>query len=169
MIGKKFEADISRPDLERILKDKIRDLSGLSIAIREGQNIKAVVDKYGFLDLEFDIFEGSFPNCSNPFEVLRSEGIIQESQTTTEKEAIEEREMLQLFLEDDVKGMLDQRPILKVFARAAEDFDEWKAMKYRKNLLGKLKMVELKSLEFTIVDACITNFPGVWISKYFYM
>jgi hypothetical protein len=75
-------------------------------------------------------------------------------------------------LEDDIKSIKAGKIYLKIFAKAKSGF----VSHYDLFLKGETKRngkpinnpKNPKDVEFEIVDACITNLPGVWFNKHFY-
>lgn len=169
LIGKRISIDIQDSHLKETLIDKIQELSDKKIYELVNDNIKGLIDKYGFLDLNFSLADFSYEQNENPIDILKKQGIFQRHSDLDDEEREKERDVLSIILEPEIEKLKENKCYLKIFASASDDPRDWKKIRYRKNLFGKYKKRNLRNVHFTIADACITNMKGIWMNKHFYL
>ncbi|MDX2304380.1 MAG: hypothetical protein NW226_16360 [Microscillaceae bacterium] len=168
-IGTEIPLDISSPDVPAALCDVIKEHFNLSIRTLTKSNLGGTISKYGLIDLEYIVEEDiPFPSLSG-LEILKENLLVDQENDYSKQE----KEASLQFLMDLKEDVLENNIYLKIFARV-ETENNW--LRTHPNLIRdylKNKGLRIDSqdkiLVFTVEDACLTNFSGIWLMKHFYL
>lgn len=145
----------------------------LNMTLKSNNYRKRAIKKYGLLDLELELHNIERSICTEPVKVLRNERVLTKEEYENQKELDDARDTMSFMLEDDIKSIKTGKIYLKIFAKAKGDFishhDLFLQGETKRNGNPINKPDNPDNVRFEIVDACITNLPGIWFNKHFYL
>lgn len=173
-LGLKIPVDINNPHLSDDINEFARLLLKIDVQLERERPLHPGVLKYGLMDLRFKANEViNYPKKSG-IEILRENNWMGEEE---DEEGGIYRSDLETLYEDNLKeinrAVEEDKSYLRVFARVETGKRWFEEKNYLVKQLGNdapfYVKPEDKVLEFTIMDACFTNYPGIWFLKHFYL
>ncbi len=135
----------------------------------QGCDIELGLAKYGLLDLWCNVDPGHLDGAMSGVHALRSNGFVRSEPDPDPAIAAQEREIADACLTELAS---DLGPcVLKLFLTDGLPHDlrlQHNLGRYAANLRQEL-LPGYFPRPFVVTDACITNAPGIWFSKHFYL
>lgn len=169
VIGQTIQLKWKSRKVETTLQQHFESLFNFDIELEPNNYRKLAIQKYGYLDLTFEIKGIQKEITKDVFKVLRDEGVVEKVNHNDLKMREDDRETLSFMLEDDIQKMKDGRLELKIFAKVTGDFITGHEQFQKRKMIFRNRFPRNpKEATFVVTDACITNLSGVWFNKYFY-
>jgi len=172
LVGKTIKINRKSFRIDKRIRSEVDQLCSYDMNLKTTSYRKLAIQKYGFLDLEFELTNLQIQKCNNPFQILRNEKSLEKDESQSAEFREESVDIMNFMLEEDIKKMKDSKLYLKIFAESTGDFKS----KYRHATCPESQLKkELRyqtnraKVEFEIIDACITNLSGIWFNKHFYL